>query len=148
MGKPITDEQKYKVISLWYQGYTRDEIAKITGIGKGTVSNILKEFKEKIGQGDFEAIQIHARLNRELKLDHEKMLEGHRTNEILEKNEVKKEELNSIIENCGILKSGVDLSSLLEAAVEVESKPVQVLDRLRDGPVSPDPIGPARGRGR
>jgi len=120
MGKPITDEQKYKVISLWYQGHLRDEIAKITGIGKGTVSNILKEFKEKIGQGDFEAIQIHARLNRELKLDHEKMLEGHRTNQIMEKNGVIKEQVNSVIENCGkVLKSGLDLSSLLEAAVEV-----------------------------
>jgi len=46
MGKPITDEQKYRVISLWYLSYLRDEIAKITGIGKGSVSNILKEFKE------------------------------------------------------------------------------------------------------
>ena len=62
MGKPITDEQKYKVISLWYQGHLRDEIAEITGIGKGTVSNILKEFKEMMKKGDFEAIQIHARL--------------------------------------------------------------------------------------
>jgi len=71
MGKPITDEQKYKVISLWYQSQLRDKIAKITGIGKGTVSNILKEFKEKMGQGDFEVIKTHARLIRELELDHE-----------------------------------------------------------------------------
>ncbi len=136
MGKPITDEQKYKVISLWYQGHLRDEIAKITGIGKGTVSNILKEFKEKMGQGDFEAIQIHARLNRELKLDHEKMLEGHRTNQIMEKNGVKKEQENSVIENCGkVLKSGLDLSSLLEAAVEVadtKKRTGQSIDEVKE----------------
>jgi len=136
MGKPITDEQKYKVISLWYQTHLRDEIAKITGIGKGTVSNILKEFREKMGQGDFEAIQIHARLNRELKLDHEKMLEGHRTNQIMEKNGVKKEQINSVIENCGkVLKSGLDLSSLLEAAVEVvdtKKRTGQSIDEVKE----------------
>ena len=136
MGKPITDEQKYKVISLWYQGHLRDEIAKITGIGKGTVSNILKEFKEKMKQGDFEAIQIHARLNRELKLDHEKMLEGHRTNQIMEKNQVNNEKLNSVIENCGkVLKSGVDISSLLEAAVEVadtKKQTGQTVDEVKE----------------
>jgi len=136
MGKPITDEQKYKVISLWYQGYLRDEIAKITGIGKGTVSNILKEFKEKMKQGDFEAIQIHARLNRELKLDHEKMLEGHRTNQIMEKNQVNNEKLNSVIENSGkVLKSGVNLSSLLEAAVEVadtKKRTGQTVDEVKE----------------
>jgi len=136
MGKPITDEQKYKVISLWYQGHLRDEIAKITGIGKGSVSNILKEFKEKMKQGDFEAIQIHARLNREFKLDHEKMLEGHRTNQIMEKNQVNNEKLNSVIEDCGkVLKSGLDLSSLLEAAVEVadtKKRTGQSIDEVKE----------------
>ena len=120
MRKSISDELKYRVISWWYQGYTRDDIAKITGIGKGTVSNILKEFKEQMKKGDFEAIQIHARLNRELKLGHEKMLEGHRTNQILEKNGIKKEQLNSVIENGGkVIKSDANLSSLLDVAVEI-----------------------------
>lgn len=120
MRKSISDELKYKVISLWYQGYTRDDIASTTGIGKGTVSNILKEFREKMKKGDFEAIQIHARLNRELNVDHEKMLDGHRTNQILEKNEITKEQLNSVIENCGkVIKSDANLSSLAKAAVEI-----------------------------
>lgn len=136
MGKPITDEQKYKVISLWYQGHLRDEIAKITGIGKGTVSNILKEFKEKMKKGDFEVIQIHARLNRELKLDHEKMLEGQRTNQIMEKNQVNNEKLNSIIENCGkVLKSEINLPSLLGAAVEVadaKKRTGQSIDEVKE----------------
>jgi len=122
MGKPVTEEQKYQVISKWYQGYRRDEIAEITRLSKGTISNILKEFKEKMEQGDFEAIQIHARLNRQFKLDHEKMLEGHRTNQILEKNGVTPEKLNSVIESCGKVIKSEDISSLLAAAVEIQEQ--------------------------
>ena len=135
MGKPITEEQKYRVISLWYQGYTRDEIAEITGLGKGTISNILKEFKEKMENGDFEAIQTHSRLNRELKLDHQKMLEGHRTNQLLEKNGVTAEKLKSVIESCGKVIKSEDIASILAAAVEIieqKEKTGQTIDEVNE----------------
>ena len=119
MGKQVTPELKYKVISLWYRGHTRDEISEITGLSTGTISNILKEFKEKMQEGDFEAIQAHARLNRELGLDPTKMLEGHRTNQILEKNGVTQENVTPVIENCAKVTRSGDTELLLQAASEI-----------------------------
>lgn len=119
MGKPVTNEQKSRVVSLWYMGLTRDEIAEKTGLGKGTISNILQEFKEKMQKGDFEAIQTHARLNRDLGLDHANMLEGHRTNQILENNGLTQEKINSFLENLSKIPNSEDILALLKAAVEV-----------------------------
>jgi hypothetical protein len=43
-----------KVLILWLQGISRDEIAKITGIGAGSVSEIMKAYRSNDSDIDLE----------------------------------------------------------------------------------------------
>lgn len=46
--KSISTKIKVKVIELFLQGYSYDEIAKQTGIGKGTVASIIDDFRNGV----------------------------------------------------------------------------------------------------
>ena len=45
---------KDAVIRLYFQGISRNDIAKTCGIGDGTVSNIIDEWKNRLGIHDAE----------------------------------------------------------------------------------------------
>src|SRR5215469_10971452 len=48
---------KQRVIAQYLQGVSRDKIAADNGIGTGTVSNILDEWKNRVQDSDYESIR-------------------------------------------------------------------------------------------
>lgn len=99
MPKQISSELKLKVISLYYLGNTRDEIAKLTGLGQGTVSNILHEFKTEIGKQEFEAIKIHAKFLRKNNISPQESLTGLRFHRMLN-DHVSEGDLDRFLASC------------------------------------------------
>ena len=57
MNSNISENTKKTVIRLWVEGNSRNEIALITGVSEGTVSNIIAEWRWKFGDGDADAIR-------------------------------------------------------------------------------------------
>ena len=47
MTSKLPPEIREQVLTLWLQAYSRDEIAKIAGIGSGTVSEIVKDYNRR-----------------------------------------------------------------------------------------------------
>lgn len=50
MPAAIPESIKVKVIEMWLQGLSRDANAKANYISTGAVSNIVKEFEDRIGR--------------------------------------------------------------------------------------------------
>jgi hypothetical protein len=50
MPPAISESIKVKVIGMWLQGLSRDANAKANYISTGAVSNIVKEFEDRIGR--------------------------------------------------------------------------------------------------
>ena len=57
MNFKISENIKQTVIRLWLEGKSRKDIALITGVSEGTVSNIIAEWKQKLGDGNAEALR-------------------------------------------------------------------------------------------
>lgn len=57
MGQSISCQIEGKVISLWLQGYTRDEIAMIVQISAGSVSNIIARWQKELDDTDYPAVR-------------------------------------------------------------------------------------------
>ena len=55
---PLTDEQiRRNVIRQWLSGFPRDKIAEQIGIGAGTVSSIVANYKVSLEEPDFDSIR-------------------------------------------------------------------------------------------
>ena len=48
---------KKQVVNQWLSGDSRDRIAVDNGIGAGTVSNIIDEWKKRVQDSDYESIR-------------------------------------------------------------------------------------------
>ena len=48
---------KKQVVNQWLSGDSRDRIAAHSGIGAGTVSNIIDEWKKRVQESDYESIR-------------------------------------------------------------------------------------------
>ncbi|MCH8915770.1 MAG: hypothetical protein IIA82_08025 [Thaumarchaeota archaeon] len=117
MPKIISPEMKFKVISLFYCGHSRDEIAQTLGLGKGTVSKYLDEFRKEIGNPTFETIKVWGRFLRTHQIVHEDALTGIRIAKLIERYNVKEEDLDSIFEKISAIISGEnEATELLVAA--------------------------------
>ena len=55
MGIHLPENTRQTVIRLWLEGKSRKHIALISGVSEGTVSNIIDEWRQKLGDGDAEA---------------------------------------------------------------------------------------------
>ncbi len=55
---PLTDEQtRGNVVREWILGFPRDTIAEHIGIGAGTVSSIIANYKARLDDLDFDSIR-------------------------------------------------------------------------------------------
>src|SRR5215212_10512256 len=52
-----TDDMKDEVIRLYLQGESRDDIARTCGVGEGTVSNIIDEWKRRLDIPDVQSLR-------------------------------------------------------------------------------------------
>ena len=57
MNSNISENTRETIIRLWVEGNSRKDIALILGVSEGTVSNIIAEWKQKLGEGDAEALR-------------------------------------------------------------------------------------------
>jgi len=57
MPAPIDRQIRDKVIHQWISGDSRDGIAGSNGIGAGTVTNIISEWKKGIDNSDYESVR-------------------------------------------------------------------------------------------
>jgi transposase len=53
----ISENLRHSVIRLWTEGKSRKHIAITCGLGEGTVSNIVAEWRQNLGNGDAEALR-------------------------------------------------------------------------------------------
>ena len=104
--KIIPPEMKFKVIFRFYCGYSRDEIAEMIGLGKGTVSKYLDEFRKEIGNPTFETIKVWGRFLRTHQIVHEDALTGIRISKLIGRYNVKEENIDSIFEKISAIISG------------------------------------------
>jgi hypothetical protein len=57
MPAAIDEQIKRKVIQEWFSGFPRDTIAEHVGIGAGTVSSIVANYKVSLEEPDFDSIR-------------------------------------------------------------------------------------------
>jgi transposase len=57
MVNQITDKRKDEVIRLYLQGLSRNDIARTCGVGEGTVSNIIDEWKRSLDIPDVQSLR-------------------------------------------------------------------------------------------
>jgi hypothetical protein len=57
MGESTSAQTKEKVIALWLQGKTRDEIALIVQISTGSVSNLIIKWQRDLDDADYHAVR-------------------------------------------------------------------------------------------
>jgi DNA-binding NarL/FixJ family response regulator len=72
----ISETTRQTVIQLWVEGNSRKDIALISGVSEGTVSNIIAEWRQKLGDGDAEAIRELAINMKKLRIDAAQCAEG------------------------------------------------------------------------
>jgi DNA-binding NarL/FixJ family response regulator len=53
----ITNDMKDEVIRLYLQGLSRNDIASTCGVGEGTVSNIIDEWKRSLDIPDVQSLR-------------------------------------------------------------------------------------------
>ena len=57
MNFKIPEDIRRRVIQLWLEGNSRKDIALICGVSEGTVCTIVVDWKEKLDEGDAEALR-------------------------------------------------------------------------------------------
>jgi hypothetical protein len=97
MTSNISENTKQTVIRLWVEGNSRKDIALITGVSEGTVSNIIAEWRQKLGDDDAEAIRELAINMKRLGIDAAQCAEGLRTSSTMKKLGVNENQLKSFI---------------------------------------------------
>jgi len=93
----ISETTKQTVIRLWVEGNSRKDVALISGVSEGTVSNIIAEWRQKLGDGDADAIRELGSNLKRTGLDAAQCAQGHRIFMILRKIGVNEEAFESFI---------------------------------------------------
>ena len=57
MPAAIDKQVKKQVVNQWLSGDSRDRIAADNGIGAGTVTNIINEWKKGVEDSDYESVR-------------------------------------------------------------------------------------------
>ena len=112
----MSEETKESIIDWYYQGKIKDDNADFHAVSTGTVFNIIKEHEEQIGKNDRESIRTLAKLVKKNNISYEQISRGIKTNSILDKNNLKFENIENIFSLFSKVTKQKDLSELLEQA--------------------------------
>ena len=104
MNYKISEDIQRKIIRLWLEGKSRKDIALLCNVSEGTVSNVIADWKQKLGEGDADALrELGSNLKRS-GIDAAQCAQGHRISMILKKMGVNEEDFESftskICERC------------------------------------------------
>src|SRR5215217_6359996 len=97
MNYKISDDIQRKIIRLWLDGKSRKDISLICNVSEGTVSNVIADWKQKLGEGDADTLrELGINLKRS-RIDSAQCAQGHRIFMILRKIGVNEEAFESFI---------------------------------------------------
>jgi hypothetical protein len=97
MNYKISDDIRRKIIRLWLEGKSRKNIALICDVSEGTVSNVIADWKQTLGEGDADALrELGSNLKRS-GIDAAQCAQGHRTSMILRNMGVNEEDFELFI---------------------------------------------------
>src|SRR5215211_438114 len=97
MNYKISDDIRRKIIRLWLEGKSRKDIALICDVSEGTVSNVIADWKQKLGEGDADELrELGSNLKRS-GIDAAQCAQGHRTSMILRNMGVNEEDFELFI---------------------------------------------------
>ena len=104
MNYKISEDIQRKIIRLWLEGKSRKDIALICNVSEGTVSNVIADWKQKLDEGDADALrELRSNLKR-TGIDAVRCAQGHRISMILRKMGVNEEDfglfISKICERC------------------------------------------------
>src|SRR5215213_7591596 len=127
MTSNISENTKQSVIRLWVEGNSRKDIALISGVSEGTVSNIIAEWRQKLGDGDAEAIRELGINMKRLEIDADQCAEGLRISSSMKKLGVNvnqfKSFINEIYKYCqGFGLTAQDIASNLQALINLSKE--------------------------
>jgi hypothetical protein len=97
MNYKIPEDIRRKIIRLWLEGKSRKDIALICDVSEGTVSNVIADWKQTLGEGDADALRELGSNLRRSGIDAAQCAQGHRTSMILRKMGVNEEDFESFI---------------------------------------------------
>jgi hypothetical protein len=104
MSYKISDDIRRKIIRLWLEGNSRKDIALICNVSEGTVSNVIADWKQKLDEGDADALRELGINMKRSGTDAPQCAQGHRISMILRKMGVNEEDFESftskICERC------------------------------------------------
>src|SRR5215216_2869396 len=81
----ISENTRQTVIRFWIEGKSRKDIALLSRVSEGTVSNIIAEWRQKLGDGDAEAIRELGINMKRLEIDAAQCAEGLRISSSMKK---------------------------------------------------------------
>ena len=127
MNSNISQTTRQRVIRLWVEGNSRNDIALITGVSEGTVSNIITEWRQKLGEGDAEAIRELGINMKRLEIDHAQCAEGLRISNTMKKLGVNgnllKSFINEVYKYCQTFGlTPLDIASNLQALIKLSKE--------------------------
>ena len=127
MTSNISETTRQTVIRLWTEGNSRKDIALISGVSEGTVSNIIAEWRQKLGDGDAEAIRELGINMKRLEIDAAQCAEGLRISSSMKKLGVNvnqfKSFINEIYKYCqGFGLTAQDIASNLQALINLSKE--------------------------
>jgi hypothetical protein len=97
MNYKISEHIQRKIIRLWLEGKSRKDIALTCDVSEGTVSNVIADWKQTLGEGDADTLrELGINLKRS-GIDAAQCAQGHRTSMILRKMGVNEDDFESFI---------------------------------------------------
>jgi Homeodomain-like domain len=85
------------VIRLWLEGKSRKDIALVCGVSEGRVSNIISDWRKKLGEGDAEALRDLGSNLKRTGIDAAQCAQGFRISMIMRKMGVNEEDFESFV---------------------------------------------------
>jgi hypothetical protein len=131
----IPKQVRQDVLTLWMQGCRRDEIAKKVGIGTGTVSEILKEYRRN--DSDFDHVREYVTSVMKTGLTVDQLACATRLNYRLEKLHLSPEQVELFVDNINefCFLKGIEVEEFIKnvnQVSELSSKSLIPLEALSD----------------
>ena len=97
MNFKIHENMRQTVIRLWLEGKSRKDIALVCGVSEGRVSNIISDWRKKLGEGDAEALRDLGSNLKRTGIDAAQCAQGFRISMIMRKMGVNEEDFESFV---------------------------------------------------
>jgi PIN domain nuclease of toxin-antitoxin system len=120
MPAPINEQTRKQVIHQWVSGDNRDKIAIDNGIGEGTVSGIVSDWKTGLEDSEYESVRELAVQSKKQGLALSDLSSRFRLYNIIKKSAANEDQIESFISNC--ISGAVDSSLPQEKIVDLTNQ--------------------------